>query len=159
MAHVGHNYPVHFRRDFNFNTLNNSAGFAAGYNCTFSGASGTIGSFLASHPLIAIAHDEKTFDGMNWKVAPTVANGHTVTMDIRTVTPPPTLDILIHAELFDDAVGSLGVAQFAAKELAQYSTFNLRWDPFSFTHPSLFSMGSTQFTVCGAIRWLQWNNL
>jgi len=159
MSHAGRNYPVHFRRDFNLNSQNNNVGFAAGYNCSFAGASGTIGAALAHAPLIAIAADIHTFNGMKWKVDPTMAGGHSVTMELKTVTPPPTVDILILAELFDSVVGSLGVAQFGVLNIFTYTNFNLHWDPLSFTHIGLFAMGSTQFTQCGAIRWPQWNNL
>lgn len=159
MAHIGHNYPVHFRRDFNLNVTNNSAGFAKGYNHGFAAASGTIGLALSTAPLVCIAQDETSFAGMKWTSDIVLRAGHPVKFECQTIEPPSFLDILIRGELTDVVLGSLGICTYGALNVFQYRTLNFRWDQLSLTHPSLFFVGASSITQFDAIRWPQWNNL
>jgi len=159
MAHKGHNYPVHFRRDFNLNVGNNSVGWARAYNVFFVGSTGTVGEALIAKPLVAIEADGPIYPGMKWNVSPVSRAGRTISFLMNTILPPGTADILIGGQLIDSVLGSLGTCRFGALDIFGYTNFNFRWDTSSMTHPSLFFVGPSTFTQCSAVRWPQWNNL
>jgi hypothetical protein len=159
MAHRGHNYPVHFRRDFNLNSSTNNNGFAKGYNHDFQQAIGTIGQALHGHPLVMVAYDESTFNGMRWKSPVVAAGGHYVHFECTTVFPASPADIRIEGQLIDESLGPLGDAVAGFLDQFFYRSFNFHWVPFSFPYGDLFGMSTSSFTTCGAVLWQQWNNL
>lgn len=119
MAHTGKQYPVHFRRDFNYNLDNFVLGYARAYFVHWVQYFGSIADDVGRTEFRCDAIDETTFNGLMWKSGTYVVDGHQLYTVIRTTVSDGWPDNQCAFELWDLSHGLLVTAK--APHSAEYT--------------------------------------
>lgn len=153
MAHLGKDYPVHFRRDWSPDVGNYRIAHARDYFFICRSASGTIGGSLPVAGIRCKAFNERTADVPEWRSAPTNVNGRSVTVIITLTSLQPSNVMGNRIEIFDAIQGSVargtGVTAATSGYRILAGHFDQSWKP----HPALFDSSTGVIWNCEAARW------
>lgn len=99
MAHIGKKYPVHFRRDANFDVTNYSIGFGQRYTLFVGGVTGSIGSVVGGLFLDAETPHSRIHDLPEWASAPLVVGTDVVVIRAYTVFEGPPQNMVVYMDV------------------------------------------------------------
>lgn len=159
MAHSGKIYPVHFRRDLNTNSRNNSTGFAKAYGLTSENAQGDVGSRLAGRRWLCIAVDERTYPGLHYVSDYQTIAGRDIRFELVGDQNTWNANPAMLGEIRDRLLGHLGSFGNGYGTSGRYESGTGSYRFFDEPHPELFRVISPTIVSTGAVRWAEWNAL
>lgn len=159
MAHVGMFYPVHFRRDLNWNCFNNSNGLPRAWKVTFDNKGGTVGIGLQGKTLYALAASEETFQYADWEGDFKPIAGHQVRLQLELTATEGEVGKGPSLRLIDQSKGILAHYKPFIGPTRSYGEITLQWDEAIQPHPELYIDSVTRRVVCLAVPWLEFHTV
>lgn len=159
MAHIGKNYPVHFRRDCNLGCKSNRVGYPKGFVIRTTPQPGLIGSNWNGRRFLCIAVNEDSLTELRWESEELNIVGRWVRcvcwLPISEVNEGP----LVRWEFFDRIKGSICRGGAAVPGGGQRNNASGGLEVFYSPHPELWSGFAPSITLCDPILWPEWNSL
>lgn len=159
MAHVGRDYPVHFRRDLNLVVTNNRRGYARAYDCFANDKSGSIGLALNRQAMHVHAVDETTFEFAKWTQDYQPVAGFNVKFTIELSPTKGDVYKGPSLEIRERSIGILATYSALVPGTAGYSTITWNVDLASLTHPTLYNDTVTLRAGAQAIKWTEYHSI
>lgn len=152
--HVGKNWPLAVRRDYNLHQQTNSAGFAAQYDFGMSLVGGPVGTWLETNTIRIKEHDPNSSQFARWSSAPTFANGRLITCSMECSDAGDDGYMRTQWVLSDSILGKLvgGTALHTLHFV--YGVLGSTLQPTEFLHPAI--LNSTHFFSGASFDYVPW---
>lgn len=159
MAHTGKFYPVHFRRDLNYNCRTNNRGLPRAWKITFDNKGGTVGIALQGKTLYALAASERSFLYADWEGDFKPVAGRMIRLQFQITDIEGEVGKGPSLRIIDSVHGTLALYKPFIVHLTSYGEITLQWDESVQPHPELYIDPVTRRVVCVAVPWEEFHTV